>query len=63
MARPDLRALRLIAPAIRSRTASLAGAAVLLVAYSAVAVSPASLVSDSSSWWITRGSSTALLIG
>lgn len=41
MARPDLRALRLIAPAVRSRTASLAGAAALLVAYSAVAVSPA----------------------
>lgn len=41
MAMPDLRALRLIAPAVRSRAASLAGAAVLLVAYSAVAVSPA----------------------
>lgn len=41
MAMPDLRALRLIAPAVRSRAASLAGAAALLVAYSAVAVSPA----------------------
>lgn len=41
MAMPDLRALRLITPAVRSRAASLAGAAVLLVAYSAVAVSPA----------------------
>lgn len=41
MAMPDLRALRLIAPAVRSRAASLAGASVLLVAYSAVAVSPA----------------------
>lgn len=41
MAMPDLRALRLIAPAVRSRAASLAGAAVLLVAYSTVAVSPA----------------------
>ena len=39
--RPNLRALRLIAPAVRSRAASLTGAAVLLVAYSAVAVSPA----------------------
>ena len=41
MAKPDLRPLRLIAPAVRSRAASLAGAAALLVAYSAVAVSPA----------------------
>lgn len=39
--RPDLSPLRLIAPAVRSRAASLTGAAVLLVAYSAVAVSPA----------------------
>lgn len=38
---PDLRPLRPIAPAVRSRAASLAGAAALLVAYSAVAVSPA----------------------
>lgn len=38
---PDLRPLRLIAPAVRSRAASLAGAVALLVAYSAVAVSPA----------------------
>ena len=41
MARLDLRALRLIASAVRSRAASLAGAAALLVVYSAVAVSPA----------------------
>lgn len=41
MARPDLSSLRLIAPAVRSRAASLAGAVALLVAYSAVAVSPA----------------------
>lgn len=40
MARPDLRALHLIAPAVRSRTASFAGAAVLHV-LSAMAVSPA----------------------
>lgn len=40
MARPDLRALHLIAPAVRSRTASFVGAAVLHV-LSAVAVSPA----------------------
>lgn len=41
MEKPDLRPLRLIAPAVRSRAASLAGAVALLVAYSAVAVSPA----------------------
>ena len=41
MGKPDLRPLRLIAPAVRSRAASLAGAVALLVAYSAVAVSPA----------------------
>ena len=46
MAMPDLRALRLIAPAVRSRAASLAGAAALLVAYSAVAVSPASIITQ-----------------
>lgn len=41
MEKPDLRPLRLIAPAVRSRAVSLAGAVALLVAYSAVAVSPA----------------------
>lgn len=41
MEKPDLRPLRLIAPAVRSRAASLAGAVALLVAYSAVTVSPA----------------------
>lgn len=41
MMRVGLYALRLIAPAVRSHAASLAGAATLLVAYSAVAVSPA----------------------
>lgn len=41
MEKLDLRPLRLIAPAVRSRAASLAGAVALLVAYSAVAVSPA----------------------
>lgn len=41
MEKLDLRPLRLIAPAVRSRAASLAGAVALLVAYSAVTVSPA----------------------
>lgn len=39
--RAGLSSLRLISPFVRSRAASLAGAAALLVAYSAAAVSPA----------------------
>lgn len=39
--RAGLSFLRLISPFVRSRAASLAGAAALLVAYSAAAVSPA----------------------
>lgn len=45
MTRVELRALRLIVPAVRSRAKSLAGAATLPAAYSAVAVSPAPVMS------------------